>query len=78
MVLGPEPHVWVMAPEKLSALKSGAGGKAEYDLGVQALLGYSIPIRDEASFNAALEIPYNFHLARTLGVTPLVGLTYRL
>jgi hypothetical protein len=55
-----------------------AGGKAQYDLGVQALIGYGLPITSYASFNVALEIPYNFRLAQTLGVTPLVGFSYRL
>jgi hypothetical protein len=55
-----------------------AGGKSQYDLGVQALLGYAVPITEGASFNAAIEIPYNFHVARTLGVTPLLGFSYRL
>jgi hypothetical protein len=55
-----------------------AGGKAQYDLGVQALIGYALPITEGAAFSAALEIPYNFHVARTLGVTPLLGFVYRL
>jgi hypothetical protein len=55
-----------------------AGGKPQYDLGVQALLGYGLPITEAATFNVALEIPYNFHVERTLGVTPLLGLSYRL
>lgn len=52
-----------------------AAGKDAYDFGVQALLGYSLPITKTAAFNMALEIPYNFRLARTLGITPLLGLT---
>jgi hypothetical protein len=52
-----------------------AAGKDTYDLGVQALLGYSLPVTKNASFNMLLEVPYNFRLARTIGITPLVGLT---
>ena len=55
-----------------------AAGKARYDLGVQALLGYAIPLRDGVAFAAALEVPVNFRLATTLGFTPLVGFSYRL
>lgn len=55
-----------------------AAGKDTYDLGVQALLGYSLPLSKSASFNAALEVPYNFRLARTIGVTPLLGFSYTL
>ncbi len=52
-----------------------AGGKDQYDLGVQALLGYGLPITKHAALNLLLEVPYNFRLARTVGVTPLTGLT---
>ncbi len=52
-----------------------AGGKDQFDLGVQALLGYGLPITRNAALNVAVEVPYSFRLARTIGVTPLVGLT---
>jgi hypothetical protein len=55
-----------------------AGGKDQFDLGIQGLIGYSPPITRSASLNLALEIPYNFYLSRTIGVTPLVGLTIAL
>jgi len=55
-----------------------SGGKDQLDLGVQAVFGGSLPITDCASFGYALEVPYNFHVARTIGITPLVGLSYRL
>jgi hypothetical protein len=52
-----------------------SNGKNELDLGVQALLGYGLPITKNASVNLLLEVPYNFHVARTIGITPLAGLT---
>ena len=52
-----------------------SGGKDQYDLGVQALIGYSLPITTHAAINFAIEVPFNFRVAYTLGVTPLVGLT---
>ncbi len=55
-----------------------AAGKDTYDLGVQALLGYTLPISKDAGFNMLLEVPYNFHIARTIGITPLFGFTYTL
>jgi hypothetical protein len=55
-----------------------AGGKARLDLGVQALVGWGLPITKTATLNLALEIPYNFRLARTIGITPLAGLTFAL
>jgi hypothetical protein len=55
-----------------------AAGKDAYDLGIQGLIGYTLPINDRAGFNMLLEIPYNFHLAETLGVTPLLGFNYTL
>jgi hypothetical protein len=55
-----------------------SGGKDQLDLGVQGVLGGSVPITDYASFGFAVEVPYNFHVARTIGITPLLGLSYRL
>lgn len=52
-----------------------ASGKDRLDLGVQALFGYGLPITKNATLNLLLEVPYNFQLARTIGVTPLAGLT---
>ena len=55
-----------------------SGGKDQLDLGIQAVLGGSVPITDYASFGYALEVPYNFHVAKTIGITPLIGLSYKL
>lgn len=55
-----------------------AGGKDQMDLGFQALLGYSFPIRKGASFGTAVEIPVNLKLATTLGITPIFGFSYDL
>lgn len=55
-----------------------SGGKDQLDLGVQAVVGGSLAITPSASFGYALEVPYNFHVARTVGITPLVGLSYKL
>jgi hypothetical protein len=55
-----------------------SGGKHRLDLGVQALVGYGLPIRQNVALNFAVELPYNFHVANTLGVTPLLGLTFRI
>jgi hypothetical protein len=55
-----------------------SGGKHQLDLGVQALVGYGLPISQNAAVNFAVELPYNFHVASTLGVTPLLGMTFRI
>jgi hypothetical protein len=55
-----------------------SGGKDNLDLGVQGLLGYGLRISRDASLNFAVELPYNFHVAQTVGLTPLLGLTYHL
>jgi hypothetical protein len=55
-----------------------SGGKHDLDLGVQALVGYGLPISQNAALNFAVELRYNFHVANTLGVTPLLGLTFRI
>lgn len=52
-----------------------AGGKDQYDLGVQAVLGYGVTFTRNVSLNLLVEAPYNFRLARTIGITPLIGLT---
>ncbi|MCL2448040.1 MAG: hypothetical protein FWD17_03735 [Polyangiaceae bacterium] len=52
-----------------------ASGQNRMDLGVQALFGYGLPITKSATLNLIAEVPYNFHLARTIGVSPLAGLT---
>jgi hypothetical protein len=55
-----------------------ADGQTRLDLGVQAVFGGSIPLTPYASVGLAIEVPYNFHIAATIGITPLAGLTYRL
>jgi hypothetical protein len=55
-----------------------AGGKDQLDLGIQAVVGGTVPITEGASFGYALEVPYNFHVARTIGITPLIGFSYKL
>jgi hypothetical protein len=55
-----------------------SGGKDQLDLGLQAVVGGSIPLTPYASLGYALEVPYNFRVARTIGITPLVGLSYKL
>lgn len=55
-----------------------AGGKDQYDLGVQALFAYAVPLTRTATLNLALEVPYNSRLDRTIGITPLVGLSFPL
>jgi hypothetical protein len=56
----------------------GANHSNNFDLGVQAVLGASIPIVDRVNFTLAAEVPYNFLLHRTVGFTPLLGVSIRL
>jgi len=55
-----------------------SGGKHQLDLGVQALVGYGLAVSQNAALSFAVELPYNFRVANTLGVTPLLGLTFRI
>jgi hypothetical protein len=55
-----------------------SGGKDQLDLGLQVVAGGSLALTDDASFGYALEVPYNFHVARTIGITPLLGFSYKL
>jgi len=58
--------------------KGGVGGDNHFDLGVQAVLGAGIPLGDRVALTLGVEVPYNFLVNRTLGVTPLIGVSFRL
>ncbi len=60
------------------ALPLRAYGRNELDLGVQAIGGVSLPLTDRLNLSLALEVPYFFRIYRTLGATPLVGVSWRL
>jgi hypothetical protein len=49
-----------------------------FDLGFQFVFGAGIPIGSRVNLNAAIEVPYNFLVNRTLGFTPLLGVSIRL
>ena len=53
-------------------------GSAKFDFGVQGVLGVGIPLANRVKLTAAVEIPANFVVHQTLGVTPLLGLAFRL
>jgi hypothetical protein len=48
------------------------------DLGVQAVVGAGLPLSKTFKLTAAVEVPFNFKVARTIGVTPLIGMTWKL
>ena len=54
------------------------GGASDLDLGLQGVLGAGFPIAQRVKLNLALEVPFNFYIHRTLGLTPLVGIGVRL
>ena len=54
------------------------GGGANLDLAVQGVFGASIPITDRVNLTGALEVPYNFYIHKTIGLTPLLGVSIRL
>lgn len=53
-------------------------GVANLDLGVLGVIGASGTVADGISLSAALEVPYYFNVHRTLGLTPLAGVSIRL
>jgi len=53
-------------------------GRAQLDLGFQAVLGAGFKVAEEVSVNAALEVPWNFRIRNTIGITPLLGLSFKL
>ncbi|HZU81500.1 MAG TPA: hypothetical protein VE987_01215 [Polyangiaceae bacterium] len=54
-----------------------AGG-ANLDMGLQGVLGAGLRLAEGVRLTAALEVPYNFYVHRTIGITPLVGLSIKL
>jgi hypothetical protein len=55
------------------------GGKAQFGFGLQAVLGASVPF-GKSGFSGvlALEVPLNILPAVTVGITPLLGISFRL
>lgn len=53
-------------------------GGANLDMGVQGVFGAAIPIVQRVNLTAAVEVPYNFYIHNTIGVTPLLGVSIRL
>ena len=53
-------------------------GGANLDFAVQGVFGAGIPISDRVNLTGALEVPYNFYIHRTIGLTPLLGISIRL
>ncbi len=54
------------------------GGGWSWVLGVQAVGGAAWEIAKRVKLTAAIEVPYNFYPAQTLGLTPLLGASFRL
>jgi hypothetical protein len=53
-------------------------GHADLDMGVQGLVGAGIPLTRDVKLSLALEVPYNFYIHQTIGLTPLAGVSVRL
>ena len=53
------------------------GGGPEHDLGVQAVFGGAYKL-GRVSLTGAVEVPYNFLVHRTIGLTPLLGISIKL
>ena len=53
-------------------------GAWSWTLGVQAVGGAAWEVAKGIKLSAAVEIPYNFYPAQTLGITPLLGASFRL
>jgi hypothetical protein len=53
-------------------------GTSTFDFGFQAVLGAGIPIADGVKITGAIEVPVNFVVHRTIGLTPLLGMSFRL
>ncbi len=54
------------------------GGQANLTLGFKAIVGLSVPIVDGVKATAQVTVPYAFYPEHTIGITPLVGVSFRL
>lgn len=45
------------------------------DMGIQGVFGAGFKLARGVNLTTAVEVPYNFYLARTIGITPLAGLS---
>jgi len=54
------------------------GGETRLDLGLQWVLGAGFAVSRRVHANLAIEVPWNFHVHQTLGLTPLAGISVRL
>jgi hypothetical protein len=52
-------------------------GEVLLDLGVQGVIGAALPLSKSVRLTAALEVPFNFKVARTIGITPLAGMSWK-
>jgi hypothetical protein len=53
-------------------------GTGDLDMGFQGVFGAGLRLAEGVKITAALEVPYNFYLQRTIGITPLLGLSIKL
>jgi hypothetical protein len=53
-------------------------GTSTFDAGFQGVFGASIEVSPRVRANIALEVPVNFVVATTIGVTPLLGISIAL
>jgi hypothetical protein len=51
---------------------------AHFDMSVQGVLGVSAPLATGVKLSFALEVPFRFYIHRTVGLTPLLGLSFEL
>ena len=53
-------------------------GISQYGFALQGVVTYALPLADNFAATASLEVPYYFTPYRTIGITPLIGVVYRL
>jgi hypothetical protein len=53
-------------------------GKNELDMAIQGLLGVGFPVSSRMRVSFAVEAPFAFYIHRTLGMSVLTGISFRL
>ncbi len=72
--------VFTIAPWTLGGkpIPPSTTGSNNFDLGFQYVIGGAIPLAKGVNLTLAAEVPYNFLVYRTIGFTPLIGVSIRL
>jgi hypothetical protein len=62
----------------VASIEPWTSGGSTFDFGLQGVIGAGIPLGSRVKLTGALEVPFFFVVHRTVGLTPLIGVSIRL